>query len=369
MNRNPARVATALLLAAIACFVLPGRTRADAPPSTQPARQVQTGEVDLTFTERSPLSTQKEIARRLKVTPASLGEDYDLSKLPYKAYIPTNYNPGTPYGLFVYLGYKNTVSSPPPWRPALEESRVIFISPICHSGNQDAPAVPLWQSIGLVLDAVHNCEIRFNIDRHRTYLMSWSDDSLKASFSTADIFTGFIVTCPSGWSTRINMPGGRYSPPSFMPPPIDLMSLAKTRAYFLVADNSPDYITFTTLIAGAMRRDDFAHLTMIPLSLTTDLHYPNLKAEWFEQQALPFLDKASATAETAKPASESPTTTPVVGSSPPVNPAQHLLDMAKLYISNGQTDFAQKKLQQIIDTYPNDPAAEKAKQLLGQMNQ
>ena len=64
-----------------------------------------------------------------------------------------------------------------------------------------------------------------------------------------------------------------------------------------------------------------------------------------------------------------PNPPPAPLAAPEVNAAQHLLGMAQLYISNGQTDLAQKKLQQIIDAYPGDPAAAKAKELLGQMNQ
>jgi len=187
MNRRFTPAFTALILAIIACFAIPKPIRADAAPSTQPAAQIKTGEIDLTFTQRSPLSTQKEIARRLKATPASLGEDYDLSKLPYKAFIPTNYDPAVPQGLFVYLGYKNTVSSPPPWRPIFEKHHLIFISPVCHSGTGYAPTVPLWQTFGLALDAVYNCRKQYNIDDRRIYLMSWDNDSARMSFASSHL--------------------------------------------------------------------------------------------------------------------------------------------------------------------------------------
>jgi len=117
-----------------------------------------------------------------------------------------------------------------------------------------------------------------------------------------------------------------------------------------------------------MRRDDFSHLMMTGLSPIDDLHFPNLKADWFEQQVLPFLDKASETVKIANSALNPPSTqsaAPVVE----VSAAQHLLAMARLYIGNGQTELARGKLQQIIDNYPTDPAADTAKQLLSQMNQ
>jgi TolA-binding protein len=95
------------------------------------------------------------------------------------------------------------------------------------------------------------------------------------------------------------------------------------------------------------------------LSLSDDLHYPNLKAEWFEQEVLPFLDKES-TAATTKP-SAAPT------SAPSASPAERLLTLGQLYLHTGKTDLAREKLQQVIDDYPNDPAAATAGELLEQM--
>ena len=196
MNRPLIRAATASILAMIACFVLTLRIRADALPSTQPA--IQTGELDLAFTERSPLSTQEEIARRLKANP---DKDYDLSTLPFKAYVPTNYDPTVRHGLIVYLGYKDTVSSPPLWHPPLEKYHVIFISPVCHTGDHYAPSVPLSQTFGLTLDAVYNCKKKYNIDDHRVYLMSWNNDS--AGFPWLPPTFSRVLSSPWNWDTSI----------------------------------------------------------------------------------------------------------------------------------------------------------------------
>ena len=65
------------------------------------------------------------------------------------------------------------------------------------------------------------------------------------------------------------------------------MSRAKTRPFFLIDDNTPNNVAVTKLVFGAMRRDGFSKLAMTGLSLGDDLHYPNFKAEWLEQQAPP----------------------------------------------------------------------------------
>lgn len=368
-NRQRAWAGVVFAVAFVAWFASPRATWADSAAATQPTSPVKTGEVELTFTERSPLSTQKEVARRLNLKPAELQGDYILSKCPYKAFVPTNYDSAVPHGLFVYLGYKDSVSTPPLWRPILEKDHLIFITPECHSGQEYAPSVPLWQMAGLALDAVYNCKKQFNIDEHRVYLMSWVNGSMLTSCATADVFTGFVVTVDFEHSSRIEFPNKSYSPGTLVYPPADLMSYAKTRAFFLIDDGVPEKAQLTTLIAAGLRRQGFAQVMKTSLSMVGDVHYPNMKAEWFEQQALPFLEKSSATAEITKPATASATTAPAAPPAQNVNEPEHLLGLARLYISNGQTDLAQKKLQQIIDTYPTDPAAQKAKELLAKLNQ
>src|SRR6516162_10475058 len=91
--------------------------RADEPATTQSS--VATGDIDLTFTERSPLSKPEELARRMNLKESEVSPDYDLSKCPFKAYVPTNYDPSVPVGVFVYFGYKDTIGTPPTWHLVL----------------------------------------------------------------------------------------------------------------------------------------------------------------------------------------------------------------------------------------------------------
>ena len=55
-----------------------------------------------------------------------------------------NYDPATPCGIFVYLGYKDTVATPPAWHSLLDKSHLIFISPVSHTGEQFQPSIPMW---------------------------------------------------------------------------------------------------------------------------------------------------------------------------------------------------------------------------------
>jgi hypothetical protein len=363
--------------AVIAClFLLSSRMlcHADEVTATQPAVQVKTGTFDLTFKNRSPLSTPKELARRLSLKPADVATDYDLSQKPYKAYVPTNYDPAQPVGVLVYLGYKDSVSTPPLWQPMLEESHLIFITPVCHSGDQFPPSVPIWQTTGLAMDAVYNLKRQYAIDPKRVYLMSWTQGSIQRSLATSDVFTGFIVTYDQSWFKSIRI-ADRIYPAKFSAPPGELLRDAESLQFFLIDDKSVELAKEIKITADAMREFGFEHVMQTGLSSNDDLHFPNLKAEWFSHQALQFLDEFSTAEHKAPSESQTATTNPEAeatatapSASPGPSEAQALLAKAQLLMSNGRTDLARTKLQDIIQTFPNDPVAAKAKQLLDQIN-
>jgi hypothetical protein len=337
-------------------------------PTTKPAvasadsiAPVKTGEIDLTFTERSPISNPREMARRLNLKPADVASDYDLSTLPYKAYVPVNYDRATPVGIFVYLGYKNTTNTPPEWRPVLDKNHLIFISPVCHAGNAYPPAVPMWQALGMAMDAVHNLRKRYAIDDKRLYLMSWDEGSTLMAMASSDVFTGFVVTFDPQYCVKMTLPDGRFYEPKFAAPPGPLYKQSLRHGIFLISDPSPDMQAAYNLKLATMKRNGFAHLEMTPLSNMDDLHFPNFKAEWFEKTVLPFLDDAViAEAAMTKPASAAP----AASAEPDPNGPASLLLRAQLLLSNGQKELGIAKLKQIVENFPDDPAAVKAKQLL-----
>lgn len=390
----------AVLSIATFCGSTPRFSRAAAEPATQPAGPAKTGAFDITFTERSPLSSPEALAKRLSLKPKDVADDYDISKRPFRIYVPANYDAATPCGIFVYLGYKDSVATPPLWKPFLDQSHLIFITSVCHTGNAYPNSVPTWQTVGLAFDAVFNLKQKYAIDDRRIYLMSFTTDAMSVGLSTADVFDGFVDCFDSSYFRPIKAPNGGYWPPLITAPQGGgLMADARTRAFFLIDPGDPDEVEHYKRLIRQMKDDGFAHLTQASLSSLDDLHYPNFKLEWFRDKALPFLDgasadeakhrasialeaKAAATAPSAKappppkPASAQlsatqaspPPSAPAQAAVAEPSPAQHLLTMAKLDAENNRPDAAKDKLQQIIDTYPDDPAAAKAKELLQQLN-
>jgi hypothetical protein len=349
------------------------------PPTTLPD-EPDVGYMDLTFTERSPTSAKKELARRFNVNETGMETDYDLSKCPFKAYVPVNDAPGTPEGVIVYLGFTDTTSVPPFWAPALERKHLIFISPVCHSGDGQGPSVPDWQSAGLAMDAVYNLKKRYAIDDKRVYQMSWGH-AAQIALATSDLFTGFISVGDPSWCKAMRANNGGSYAASFTAPPGILYSGAKTHPFLLGDDPAnPDHVAATTAKANTMQQEGFEHVMQIALSLNQDLLFPNMKVQWLEQQALPYLDQFASTpgkgaklAEeetTPEPAASRPAeaTTQAAVSSVAPSKAASWLSVAKILITNGQTDLARSKLRAIIAAYPDDPAAAKAKDLLQQLD-
>ena len=340
---------------------------ADAPATTQPA---QTGEIDLTFTERSPLSTPAELKRRLVPRADEADANYDLSKCPFKAYVPTNYDPKTPVGIIVYLGYKDTTATPEPWQPVLEKSHLIFISSVAHHGDHYSPSVPLAQAVGLAMDAIYNLKKLYAIDEKRIYEMSLTDGGPRAMFALSDMCSGFIVGFDTEYYSPLAIAENKFFPPTMHQPPSELKSRVMRLPIFFAdgdGDSGREWEA-AMLRLNAMKGTGFSHVMLAKLSLEDDVHYPNLKAEWFEQQALPFLDGASKppAAKTPIAATKPGSATKPASAAKPVEQSepQHLLSQAHLYLNNNRPDIARTKLQQILTQYPNDPAAVQAKQLL-----
>ncbi|HTW95679.1 MAG TPA: tetratricopeptide repeat protein [Tepidisphaeraceae bacterium] len=335
----------------------------EGPGATGPAAGLKTGAFDVKFAQRSPLSGQAELGRRMKLTLAAMGKDYDLSSRLFKIYVPTNYDAATPCGLIVYLGYKDSVSTPPLWDELLNEHHLIFITPVCHSGNQYPNGVPMWQSVGLALDAVYNLKKEYAIDPKRIYLMDFNNFATLEALATADVFTGSVIIYDLSYYHRLVMSNGEYYiEPTFALPPAPLTEMARREPMFFADTGDASYDEQMALKIRTMREDGFAHLMEMTLNNMGDVHYPMFKAEWFEEKALPFLNGASRAA-IVPIGHESKT-----AAAPAPSEAQQLLTMAQLYMNGGDNDAAKTKLQEIIDNYPNDPAAAKAKALLQQLN-
>jgi hypothetical protein len=267
-----------------------------APKSTQnPNQSVSSspGEILITFTKRSPLSGPRDLARRLGLSRADVEPDYDLSARPFRAYVPKP-DPKQPYGIFVYLNYKDSTGIPSSWMETLDKTHTLFITPVCHHGIDPrfSGSVPLWQTLGLAFDAVENLKQKYAIDPQRMYLMTFNDGGMRAALTCSDVFSGMVVCYDLSYFEPVYVPDreGFYTA-SFPEPPDKLLKMAMGKPLILIADDFRTRNKHPRLLVEQMRAEGFEHILPIELSLNTDVHYPDFASKWFSETALPFLDR------------------------------------------------------------------------------
>ncbi|MDP9174066.1 MAG: hypothetical protein M3O30_09405 [Planctomycetota bacterium] len=366
-------------------------SQAATPPGATTAK---TGDFETTFAQRSPLSEYKGLLKRFRADAKTAEPDYDLSQQPFRVCVPDNYDPNTPYGLVVLLLYKEATSGPGLLKQYLADSHIVFCSP------RHGSSVPIWEQGGLAMDAAHNLKQQYKIDDKRVYIIATKDCQL-VSMATSDVFTGGIWFWDYGFFSPIpfQKDGGTFIyPPDATAPPNPWANLAKAHPYVCAKNTDYDPV-YSPLAMAALKRYGFDHLLEFPVS-TEEYHYPNFQVAWFKK-SIEYLDSIVLTAGKPVPAAAAPqpikkpdqpeapavpatpapadaSSAPPASAPPPADqpatkPAldepQRLLKLAQAYIDSQRPDLAKEKLQEILDKYPDDPAAEQAKTLMTQINQ
>jgi FimV-like protein len=326
----------------VVLLTLLNSARADEAPSTQPAK---TGEFDITLTQRSPESDYEKLVARIGLPKEKLGPDYDLSQEPLVIYVPTKYDPKNPPGLIVQIFQDGSPNIYEPLRPILDEQNLIMIA--THKDHR-----PVLNAVGLCFDAVYNLKQAYAIDSSRVYFIGLGQTEEPIGWCTGELFVGDVYIGWVGWNRPLS-----GNPPLFeVNPPPALMRQAKQHMQILAfpaEQNSPDNIYWQKTVAGTMRSDGFDHVLVAPVG-----HDQILRPEWF-RQTLQQLHSVKSNATVAHAAATKPST---------INEPERLLNLAQAYISSGAKDMARTKLNQIIEKYPNDPAAKKAQALLDELD-
>ena len=337
MNRF-AIALTAWLIAVNCSHVLAVSTTTSS--STQPI--ARTGDFEITFTDRSPLTAKAKLMDRL--ADKDIGPDYDLGEQPFVIYVPPDYSADKPAGIVVYMSEDGANGTPATLQTVLNKRNLIFIM-------ARKPNLSLCEETGLSIDAVFNLKTRYHIDDRRVFLMGlgWIEE---AGLATPDVFAGDVWIWNTGYwkSFPINRtqiyPGHGHAPSS------EMLALAKHRPHVFgfETDNYNDGIR--SLVPGQMTRDGFEHMFKAVIT-GDDISYPGLKPDWFGKM-LDMLESVSM----AKPK---------ISIQPSGPSAASMLELAKAYLSAGKSDLAKEKLRLLIQKYPADPATESAKKLLAQI--
>jgi len=324
-------------------------------PITQPVAAPQTGEFTTTFTERSSQSAYSKLPNRLNATASEIGADYDLSKVKFSVYVPADYDASKPMGLVVYINDNNTDAFPKSIEPALDQHHLIFIIP---GKAQPSPC----ETMGLSLDGVYNIERQYKVDPRRIYLMGQTGYVEATGLCGADVFTGAVYIWYIGYFHTIPVGGNSFYAPTVHPPPANMLDWAKSRVQILGFEEDVMNDGLKSRIPPTMQHDGFDHVFK-ELMLPNQIGYPNFDPVLFEKiitdlETVP-LDKVRLPSIRQIGATSQPA---VVISEP-----DRLLKLAQAYINAGAFELARGKLNAIIQQYPNDPAAQKAQDLLTQI--
>jgi hypothetical protein len=263
------------------------------------ARAAETGVLEKTFTERSPLSSVKELQLRLKQK--KLEPDYDLSQQPFIVCVPPQYDAAKPAGIFLLFNYKE--SSPPndAVQSFLAEHNLIFVT---AKGNQQEP----WVKCSLGLDAVHNIAKQYTIDPQRVYLFDFDQTGggQLLALSFPDVITGSFICNSFQWWKVVPKKGTTGYAPKTAPPSQTYLGKAKLHPLIIATTASPEEDEYPTLVSKAAAGEGFKHLKSMKVTIE-QVHYPNFTTDWM-LESLQFLDdnnrpsKTSATPATRPPA-------------------------------------------------------------------
>ena len=238
----------------------------------------KTGVFTVSFTERSPLTAQKELIARLGQK--KFEGEYDLSKQECIVVVPDAYDPAKPMGLVVLLNYKGSNDPPTPALPVFADHNLALVIP-----KDDGQ--PWWAKCALAVDIVHNMQQLYKIDPQRIYLFAFDLEwaGLRAAIAWSDVFTGeFVQGLMAYWKPLRSKNGGRYNG-ELPPPPARQLGLAKAHPLVLCWTNEGEY---QSLLMKAFPADGFKSVKTLHVTVE-DIHYPNYTSGWVEE-TLKFLD-------------------------------------------------------------------------------
>jgi pimeloyl-ACP methyl ester carboxylesterase len=222
--------AASMLLALGACATASGRVQGD-----------------VVFTRYSPLSSTREVARRvlpplahhriersLAASHQAMAEQtIDLASERFDLFVPSSAPPAAGYGLVVYIAPSSGQIRLHDWDEPLDGHRMILVS-AQRSGND---ANVLDRRVPLALLAYENARARFPIDRQRVYLLGFSGGARVAeivALAYPDVFQGAIL---DAGSDPIDGKDGSFKPPAEL-----FRMFQRSRLVFVTGDQDEDHL-------------------------------------------------------------------------------------------------------------------------------
>jgi hypothetical protein len=281
-------------------------------PEAAEAEKPRVGRFQAVFEEHSPLaSLQQVVPRMLSPNDARgfLGKlseridlasgpayTYDLKAESFEVYVPEDYDPNIPYGLFVFINSADTGATPEGWLPVLKKRRLI-IAGANNTGNQKNQVT---RRIPLAIEAVFNISKQYNVDPTRVYISGNSGGGRAASWCAmayADVFTGGQYHVGADHFRTYSLPKGGIMPASIHIPSQQFLEKSKQQNRYAFITGAKDFNRpEMKAVAQSMQKEGFRFVTY--LEDPAAKHGPPAAA-WFEKGLIALDAPLAAEAATA----------------------------------------------------------------------
>lgn len=181
----------------------------------------------------------------------------------YELYVPPDYAPGRPFGLFVWISAGAEGGIPAEWSSVLGEHHLIWIGP-----NAVGNDVDVLRRTYMAIEAVRQAKLHYTIDDERVYVAGISGGGRVASHAAlvaADTFTGgfYVVGC-NFWKAVPAGDGKKIYPGFWRKPDVKLLKKARTTGRYVLLTGSEDFNRVNTeCIYQGYVKDKFAHATYL----------------------------------------------------------------------------------------------------------
>jgi hypothetical protein len=260
--------AAAGLLQIIPVAGAPARLEGATPPvgAHEPTRVAAHAVV---FSERSPLSAPRVIAERGGLDPVQAGRlrvaAYDLEAERFQLLVPPEYAPGAGFGLLVWVSPSADGGvGRPEIQELLRRHRLLWVG-ADGAGNQR----PRWDRWGLALDAAHNVQRQYQLDRERIYVAGYSGGGRVASALALlfpEAFRGGLFLLGCDFHRRLPNPEqpGSHWPAAFPPPRRHILATAREQSRYVLLTGEDDFNRIQTrAVAEAMQAEGFRQVTYL----------------------------------------------------------------------------------------------------------
>ncbi|MCE9556977.1 MAG: prolyl oligopeptidase family serine peptidase [Planctomycetes bacterium] len=227
----------------------------------------------LEFHKRAGMPVSPTLNTKAKSIGAGEGKQHE-----WQVYVPAQYTPDTPHGLFIYIDSGAGGRHAGDWAPVFDKHKLIMVSP-ANAANEN----PVPVRILLGLSGAQYIEEEYAIDPKRVYISGTSGGGKVASRMAVyfpDIFTGAFYHCGCDYWRSMPAGEGKFMPGFWPNPNAKLLAAARKNRFVFLTGSKDHNMEPTRAVFTAYRNEGFANTMYLEVpEMGHDL--PN--AEWFEK--------------------------------------------------------------------------------------